>query len=166
VPGLRVALKKEVDHTPAAGAFQKMAEQADRVEEIMRKLTLLVALTLTLTGCAYEPVFEGRPASYWRAQLKHPDHTARWRAALALGRLGPQQAKPAIPDLIACLNDSDHAVRFEACGVLGRIGPDAREAVPTLKKLQNDPVAGIRRAAETALQQIDPEARAAQTGGT
>jgi HEAT repeat protein len=53
----------------------------------------------------------------------------RVRAALLLGRLGPD-ARKAVPALTRALNDRDTFVRDAAAGALGRIGPAAKEAAP------------------------------------
>lgn len=63
--------------------------------------------------------------------LHHANPQTRQGAAKALARMGPG-AKPAIPDLIATLDDEDEDVRKQAIRALGQIGPDAADAIPAL----------------------------------
>jgi HEAT repeat protein len=55
-----------------------------------------------------------------RDALRDPDPELRWRAAEALGRIGPG-ARDAVPDLTAALKDPDEAVRRWAAWALGRV---------------------------------------------
>ena len=63
--------------------------------------------------------------------LSQPDPNARWKAAEALGNLGPR-ASAAVPALIDLLGDRQETVRWRTAEALGKIGPDARAAVPAL----------------------------------
>jgi HEAT repeats len=120
----------------------------------MKKL-LLVCFGLFMLGCDSEPVYDGRPFSYWRQELKCKDATGRMRAAAVMNVLG-QRARPAMPDLIECLGDSNYVVRYEAALALGRLGPFAEPAVPALTKLLSDRNHRVREAAAKALEQIEP----------
>lgn len=110
---------------------------------------------------AGEPFYDGRPASAWRDELTgkdevkasaalqalaagkgeavpvcerllaDPDPAVRWRAAEALGGIGPAAA-PAGPGLIAALNDPDRLVRGAAVRAVGKVTPDPAAAVPAL----------------------------------
>lgn len=120
----------------------------------MKKL-LLLCFGLLVLGCDSEAVYEGKTFSYWQQELKCKDATGRMRAAAVMNILG-QKARPAMPDLIECLQDSNYVVRCEAASALGRIGPFAEPAVPALTKLLNDRVRQVRQAAARALEQIEP----------
>jgi len=63
-----------------------------------------------------------------------------------------------MPALIACLQ-SETIVRQNAALALGAIGPDAKEAVPALTKLLQDPEWTVRRHAALALGEIGPAAQ-------
>ena len=81
----------------------------------------------------------------------------RWRAARALGLIGPGAA-PAVPDLIAGLADPSDRVRREAARALGRIGPGAEAALPALQAARRDSNDTVREAAAGA------ESRVATSG--
>jgi HEAT repeat protein len=119
----------------------------------MRKGTLVIFLVL-LGGCA-EPRHQGKTASMWLDQLKtSPSATERWRAARALGMMGPE-ARGAVPELSRALKDDDPMLRAEAASALGQMGPAARPAVPALKELLTDKHLPVRDAAENALKAIN-----------
>ena len=109
-----------------------------------------------------EPVSRGRPLHEWIADLKAPAPATRNAAAYEIASLGPA-AKPAVPALIAALDDPEAAVRFPVTVALGEIGPDAAAAVPRLKQMMfeeiNDEIAA---AARRAIRHIQPSALAGQ----
>jgi len=112
-------------------------------------------------------VGQGDPASVAalvRALRSEGDADYRWKAARALGHLGPQ-AKDAIPGLVAAVGDQNGHVRREAIIALGRIGQEAAPSgAPALVRSLEDPDADIRQAAATALGRMQaPSARAALT---
>ena len=129
--------------------------------------TLILALS---TGSAFaqnasggsEPVSRGRPLSEWVADLKAAAPSVRNAAAYEIASRGPA-AKPAVPALIAALDDPDPTVRFPVTVALGEIGPDAAAAVPRLKQMMfeeiNDEIAA---AARRAIRHIQPSALAGQ----
>jgi HEAT repeats len=129
--------------------------------------TLILALS---TGSAFaqnasggaEPVSRGRPLSEWVADLKAAAPSVRNAAAYEIASLGPA-AKPAVPALIAALDDPEPTVRFPVTVALGEIGPDAAAAVPRLKQMMfeeiNDEIAA---AARRAIRHIQPSALAGQ----
>src|SRR5690349_4573148 len=61
--------------------------------------------------------------------------TEQEAAAEALGRIGAA----AVPALVETLRSPEAAVRLKGVEVLGRMGADAREAVPHLVRLLDDP---------------------------
>jgi predicted Ser/Thr protein kinase len=64
--------------------------------------------------------------------LRDRDKSVRWRAALALGEVGPEASEAAALALIDALRDSDEGVRWAAAASLGRLGALAKDAVPAL----------------------------------
>lgn len=127
---------------------------------------LLLALTLTApvaagqtsSNAGGEPVSRGRPLREWIAELKAPAPATRNAAAYEIAGMGPAAA-PAVPGLIAALDDEIPAVRFPVTVALGEIGPAAVAAVPRLRQMVeedfNDEVAA---AARRAIRRIRPEA--------
>ena len=66
--------------------------------------------------------------------------------------------KPVIPDLVKALSSG---ARQHAAGAIGDIGPEAKQAIPDLVKVLNDPKSDIRIYAAKALGRIGPEAKQA-----
>lgn len=79
---------------------------------------------------------------------------------LALNRLGAK-AKPAVPALIATLNDKNTELRASAAWTLGCIGPDAKAAAPELLSFLKDPAqpAAVRAASAESLASVGAEAK-------
>ena len=72
-----------------------------------------------------ETTYQGKTVSKWAEALKNEDSFIRWRAASALGQIGPA-AKDAVPALMEALKDKHSGVtRRAAASALGRIGPAA-----------------------------------------
>ena len=69
--------------------------------------------------------------------------------------------KPALPALIAVLQDDDANVRAWSAQAIGDIGPDAAKAVPDLITLLSNPNEGSRNSACIALRNIGPAAKQA-----
>lgn len=59
-----------------------------------------------------------------------------------------------VQDLIRDLQNPDESVRLRAAKELGKLGPAARDAVPMLQKLAQDPDEDVRRVAAAALTRI------------
>ena len=124
-------------------------------------LALVVASTTsaqTKPIKAKEPVTDGRTLSQWVADLKASSPQTRNAAAYEIAGLGPAAA-PAVPALIAALDDPVAAVRFPATVALLEIGPAAKAAVPRLKQMMDEELNDeIAASARRALKQIDPSA--------
>ena len=123
----------------------------------MRAL-LMLALALALAGCRQEKVHKGKTTSAWVQEVKEgrwgPE---RWRAAMALGEIGPE-AREALPALIGALDDKDHVVRWATAGALSRFGTDAEPAIARLQELeQKDPNRAVREAAGATLRALGRE---------
>jgi HEAT repeat protein len=90
--------------------------------------------------------------------LKSDDPKSPRACMWALVRIEPDNeevAKLAVPMMISGLEDEDAFVRIEAARTLELIGPAAKEAIPALKKLeQDDPDPEVREAAVDAIQSI------------
>src|SRR5262245_51831885 len=104
-----------------------------------------------------EPVADGHTLSEWIADLKAQAPVSRNAAAYEIAGMGPAAA-PAVPALIAALDDEVAAVRFPVTVALGEIGPAAEAAIPRLKQVMeedmNDEVAA---SAKRAIRRIRPE---------
>ena len=85
------------------------------------------------------------------AALRHPDADIQWRAAAALGSLGPD----AIAHLVRGLATRNRAVRLGIIEALGEIRD--RQAVEPLVPYLRDPSAEVRWAAALALGEIGDE---------
>jgi HEAT repeat protein len=78
-----------------------------------------------------------------------------------IGKNYPEQRKRIVPALIAAAGEEDRRRGFgaqqslAAIRALGDFGPDARAAVPALKKLKLHPEDAIRQAASSALEKIE-----------
>jgi HEAT repeat protein len=83
----------------------------------------------------------------------------RVQAAKSLGRLG-SDARRAVPDLTALVQESDEGLCAAALGALASIGPEAKDA-PALGKGLQSPSAEIRRLSMEALARLGPKASGA-----
>lgn len=97
--------------------------------------------------------------------LRHDDDDVRRATARVFTQMGTS-ALMAKESLIEALNDSDEVVRGESALAIGNMASDASDAVPALIKLLSDEEEfkhegksmEVRLAAQTALEQIGPEA--------
>jgi len=72
------------------------------------------------------------------------------RAMNALVKIGA----PAIPPLIAALESDDVNVRLMALNTLNLIGPEAKSAIPAIKKALQDKDAAVQKRAKDVLAKI------------
>ena len=88
-----------------------------------------------------------------------PDPAMGYMAARALGAIGPA-AKPSIPHLVTALRGDKSLKRLEYASALGKFGADARQAIPDLLPLTQDPDPDVRR--QAALLSGEVEARSVE----
>jgi HEAT repeat protein len=75
----------------------------------------------------------------------------------AIKRIDPTNralASAALPVLTKLVTAKDEILRVQAAGALGDLGPEARDAVPLLKKMLDDPHEDVRKTAADALAKI------------
>jgi HEAT repeat protein len=89
--------------------------------------------------------------------LKDADAGVRYRAARALGLIGPE-AKAALPALVEALQDKDDQVRAMAAHSLGEMGDEAQSAAAALVQALRDRAPEVRLQATSALAQLGPVA--------
>jgi HEAT repeat protein len=129
--------------------------------------SLLFALTLSTSAAnaqgspaknKSEPVADGHTLSEWIADLKAAAPVTRNAAAYEIAGMGPSAA-PAVPALIAALDDEIAAVRFPVTVALGEIGPAAEAAIPRLKQVMEEDINDeVAASARRAIKRIKPEA--------
>lgn len=90
------------------------------------------------------------------------DRQTRSSAVSYLSHWG-KSAAPATKKLIAILKDSEQYTRLNAARTLGQIGPDAKEALPELRRLARED-SYVRSTAEQSIRQIEPPETNQQNG--
>lgn len=95
----------------------------------------------------------GNDVSSLVAKLKSDDPQVRWRAARALGQLGPAAAS-SVDNLIAALSDSDPGVRRNAAQALGLLGDGSEKVLTALMKAIGDVEMANRLAAVNSLRTL------------
>jgi HEAT repeat protein len=81
------------------------------------------------------------------------DRRSAERSLRRFERTGP--APGSIPELIDLLDHEHESVRLLAARFLALAGPDARQAVPALTRLRDDPSPEVRAEADAALGRIE-----------
>ena len=81
-----------------------------------------------------------------------PNQGMRFHAVHAMRHFG----KKGVPILLRAFADKGQGVRNAAVMTAGALGKDARDLIPSLQALQNDPDAVFRSQVEGALHRIDP----------
>lgn len=92
------------------------------------------------------------PVLHARLEKSEDDYLAH--AALAVLEGDVEKHLPAV---IARLSDSGSYGRITAVGALGELGPLAREAIPALEQMLNDPDGDVRLMVEQSLAKIRGE---------
>jgi HEAT repeat protein len=111
---------------------------------------------VALAMIAIDPV-DTNPAFKWvrTEMLNTTDDGDAYELAERLPALGAN-GKSLVPDLVALLKSEKASVRESAAALLAAIGRDARDALPTLKKLaENDPRQNIRNLAAEVIKRIE-----------
>lgn len=138
----------------------------------MNRLLLVVGcfVVLNLSSVhARSLVFLGKSVDAWRTALKNPDASVRRSAAFALGRMG-EDAREAVPDLVARLLGDDDKVRDMAASAIGDIaralkGGNAeawqQSGGRLVQVLKDDSSERVRRSAAYALGAFGPQAAGA-----
>jgi HEAT repeat protein len=114
----------------------------------LRTRFILLLCLLACAGC-------GKKTDDLIADLKSPQEGDRVKAARLLQQRKGEPAK-VVPALIDALKDTDGDVRWSAAIGLGYFGDQAKDAIPALRELHNDPDARVREGAGVALSRIDP----------
>ncbi len=128
-------------------AALRAAQERDRRDpDLLRRLKAVRAWTR-------RPPEEAVPGLM--AALDDPSLMIRWRAARALGQLGPD-AKAATPKLIGLVDNDFRAARQWATTALGEVDADPTVAVPALLRALKDADGRVRRSAATALGSFRP----------
>jgi HEAT repeat protein len=100
---------------------------------------------------------DARCAVAYGHRLKHANgENERAEAALRIGSFG-EAAKGEVRTLIAALRDKSQRVRCETVTALGMIGPDAKAAIPKLRRLSESDNKALAVRARAALRQIVPQ---------
>lgn len=74
------------------------------------------------------------------------------------------QGKPVVPGAITALENESLLVRICTASLLGKIGPDARSAIPALKKRLKDDDETVRERAQEAIHKIEAPAAPSTKG--
>lgn len=100
-----------------------------------------------------ERALDERDVAALAALTESASDKVRIKALTYLGEVGDPAALPCIEKRLA---DPMQNVRIAACKVLGQFGPAAREAIPALQRVINDPTASDadRAYAKEALEKI------------
>ncbi len=95
-----------------------------------------------------------------KAVTSDPDANVRKAAAMALGRINPDD-KAAVKPLMEALKDKSNAVKVEAARALGLLGSDAKEAVDALREVKQeaDKISGGKKKKKTKPTKAEREAR-------
>jgi len=114
------------------------------------RIIIVVGLALLTAGC-------GRSTDDWLRQLRDPDVVRRRQAIRELGsKTG--DAERVVAALTEALRDDSSYVRHDAATTVAKFGAAAGPAAPLLVRLLEDRELSVRKAAEAALQRIDPDA--------
>jgi tetratricopeptide (TPR) repeat protein len=103
-----------------------------------------------------KPIVEPKPLPRLIEDVRHTEVKVAAAALQKLGGLG-DEALPAIPTLIAALDDVKYPVRHSVAYALGRLGPTAAPAEIGLRRHVNDPDSVVRSFVAWALLKISPK---------
>lgn len=146
---------------PALLAEMRRHTSAAPIDLSVRCNLCMAIMELFSFGERIDAKTQTEAVSLLRSQLRDPQAILRYRAAVALGAIGPE-ARAAIPDLIAMLKDNaTYEARQAAAGALGAISGDAQNGPPvavlkSLYDLLHDNAYQVRLAAVTSLSVLGP----------
>lgn len=144
-PALERIAPARTPEAPPSGAREKLAspEAPNYRDDIPVR-----ALAILLKGDRTLLTFDAVPDLV--IALQRGDETLRWRAADALGQLGPA-AEKALGPLLESLKETSWRVRSSAALALGNIGAEPKKCAKRLRKLLKDPHPDVRLSAKTSL---------------
>ncbi len=130
-----------------------------RMQAPMSVATTALLLLLSVVASApiwpktdtQEPTSEGKPASFWIAELGRGDMDGRLHATTALTSMG----QAAVPYLLRALEGDQSDVRLRILTTLGMLGSDAEAALPAISALLHDSSASVRITAAATMVAID-----------
>ena len=93
---------------------------------------------------------------YLAPGLTNPDEKTRQWTLSFLSRM-PWEAKELVPELVDALPRASVAQRRQIMHLFAELGPDAREAIPAIRRMMGDPEPAVHSAAAEALWRIDPD---------
>jgi HEAT repeat protein len=145
-------MRNSVAGQPRTGERRGRANHARRAFAAVR-VALFLGLALA-GGCSKaQPSAETTRGITWRdwtQDLSSPDETTRWKAAIGLAEMG-QTAKPALPALIAAINDPSRIVRERAVWALVHVDPTGNQVLIHLYTALKDADPGVRTTAVRAI---------------
>jgi HEAT repeat protein len=124
---------------------------------------LLLATVLTGCGSKEEAPDKSVNVSAQIAALKGPAKETVQNACVELAKAGPLAA-PAVSTLIPLLKDNDALTRRLAAYALMEIGPAAKEALPALEAIKEDPDRAVAEQVVNSLRLIDPKKYGGEQG--
>ena len=165
---------------PLAALSSPVQDRAEGIVQELRQLPTPLPATGRSDG-SIDPIEQRRRELYGELRqlgpdalpalargLTDPDIHLRRNVALALNVLAGNwfdrskkgmDIRPALPALIAALQDADGSVRAWSAQAIGEIGPDGAQAVPALVMLLGSADEGSRNSACIALYGIGPAAK-------
>jgi len=123
-------------------------------------VTLIGGATTSILSVGEEPMYDGKPLSYWievAQQTGSPSTDDQKAAPAALRAIG----EPAVPGLVKLLTHDAAMVRLRAVSALLGMDPKPKAAVPALITALADSDKNVRHFSPQVLAEIGPDAAAA-----
>lgn len=152
-----------LDFEPKAGsaAEVKASERAEgAIRQLGKKTLPLLIDWLQLEDTSFDRTARDILRALHLRNSGPTSNRKRERAYEVLRMLG-EEAKPAIPKLIKCLDSKPSPTRAHAAQLLASLGPHAQEAVPHVTRLLDDDSGFVRGQAAQALGTFGPLAASA-----
>jgi len=136
----------------ASGVFEQLGSGA--VPSILREIRPQARKEDDLLEAALNALAGVGPAAV--PQLRAALALGGDRATVSAGALGAygEASAAAVPELTKALRSADPQLRWMAARALGDIGPAARDALSSLRRLENDPNETVRNLAAEAIAHI------------